>query len=410
MLKEILVPDIGSYTNVAVIEIFVKLGDRLEIESGLIVLETDKATLEIPAPMAGIVKSVHLKVGDKVSQGSSILTLETEAPPVSEAPEPEAIYQAAPDSGQGDTRIAHAGPGVRQLARELGLDLHQITGTGPKGRILKEDLQRVEPSQGAADSASVNTSAASAVGGLSIAPWPTLDYSSFGPISRMPLSRIQQLSASYLHRNWVMVPHVTHFDEADITTLEAFRKEQQPLAERQGLKLTPVVFVIKALVTALQAFPRFNASFDPNRLELVIKKYYHMGVAVDTKGGLVVPVLRDVAHKGIFQLAKELSDLSQKARDGQLKSQDLQGNSFTVSSLGGIGGTAFTPIINVPDVAILGLSKAYMKPVYEDGVFKPKLYLPLSLSYDHRVIDGAEAARFSAFLVQQLSDLKRCLL
>ncbi len=428
MLKEILVPDIGAYTNVSVIEVFVKSGDTIAVDEGLITLETDKATLEIPAPMAGVIRALHLKVGDKVSQGSSILSVEpvgAENRPSVETPaEPLSSLtrrDAPPSVGEADhTRPAkpekvnisegvatvHAGPGVRQLARELGIDLTQIQGTGPKGRIAKEDIKALL----GAGSASAGMNSSGSLGGLSIAPWPTVDYAAFGPIMAEPLSRIQQLSGSYLQRNALMVPHVTQFDEADITELEAFRKAQQLAAERQGVKLTLIVLVMKALVSALKAFPRFNASLDMQRSTLILKQYYHMGVAVDTPAGLVVPVLRDVDRKGLFELAKELAVLSQKAREGQLKGQDLTGSSFTISSLGGVGGTAFTPIINVPDVAILGLSKAQIKPVYKEGSFEPRLCLPLSLSYDHRVIDGAMAARFTTFLSAYLADLKRCLL
>ncbi len=428
MLKEILVPDIGAYTNVSVIEVFVKNGDTIAVDEGLITLETDKATLEIPAPMAGVIKKLHLKVGDKVSQGSLILSVEPvgaeHTPSIEKSVEPLNSLtrrDAPPSVGEADrTRpverervntstqpaTVHAGPGVRQLARELGIDLTQIQGTGPKGRIAKEDIQALL--RGSDGTSSAGNGAV--LGGLSIAPWPTVDYAAFGPIVTEPLSRIQQLSGSYLQRNALMVPHVTQFDEADITELEAFRKAQQPEAERQGVKLTLIVLVIKALVSALKAFPRFNASLDMQRSTLVLKQYYHMGVAVDTPAGLVVPVLRDVDRKGVFELAKELAVLSQKAREGQLKGQDLTGSSFTISSLGGVGGTAFTPIINVPDVAILGLSKAQIKPVYKEGSFEPRLCLPLSLSYDHRVIDGAAAARFTTFLSAHLADLKRCLL
>jgi pyruvate dehydrogenase E2 component (dihydrolipoamide acetyltransferase) len=432
MLKEILVPDIGAYTNVSVIEVLVKSGDTITVDEGLITLETDKATLEIPAPVAGVIKQLHLKVGDKVSQGSLILSVEpvgasaavdpdtTQAKtPANKHPEKEPVgadrrVGPADKSGPIDvdpmasvhSHTVHAGPGVRQLARELGIDLTQIQGTGPKGRIAKEDIQALLRGSDGTSSAGN----AAALGGLSIAAWPTVDYASFGPIVTEPLSRIQQLSGSYLQRNALMVPHVTQFDEADITDLEAFRKAQQPAAERQGLKLTLMVLVMKALVSVLKAFPRFNASLDMQGSTLVLKQYYHMGVAVDTPAGLVVPVLYDVDRKGVFELAKELAVLSQKAREGQLKAQDLRGSSFTISSLGGVGGTAFTPIINVPDVAILGLSKAQIKPVYQRGAFEPRLCLPLSLSYDHRVIDGAAAARFTTFLSAHLADLKRCLL
>lgn len=429
MLKEILVPDIGAYTNVSVIEVFVKNGDTIAVDEGLITLETDKATLEIPAPIAGVIKKLNLKVGDKVSQGSLILSVEpvgaentpaiekAEPPKKNTAKSPEVPVGADLSVGPADksgpvllasahSHTVHAGPGVRQLARELGIDLTQIQGTGPKGRIAKEDIQALL--RGSDGTSSAGNGAA--LGGLSIAAWPTVDYAAFGPIVTEPLSRIQQLSGSYLQRNALMVPHVTQFDEADITDLEAFRKAQQPAAERQGVKLTLIVLVIKALVSTLKAFPRFNASLDMQRSTLVLKHYYHMGVAVDTPAGLVVPVLRDVDRKGVFELAKELAVLSQKAREGQLKGQDLTGSSFTISSLGGVGGIAFTPIINVPDVAILGVSKAQIKPVYQEGSFEPRLCLPLSLSYDHRVIDGAAAARFTTFLSAHLADLKRCLL
>ena len=434
MLKEIFVPDIGAYTDVSVIEVFVGTGDAIAVDEGLITLETDKATLEIPSPMAGVVRNMHLKVGDKVSQGSLILSLElaeavhrvgtepkTAAAPhhapilasaskVSTSPAATATPLIASAAKQSSVphhaHTVHAGPGVRQLARELGIDLSQIQGTGPKGRISKEDIKALLRE----GSVSGGTSGGASMGGLSIPAWPSVDYAAFGPIVSEPLSRIQQLSGSYLQRNALMVPHVTQFDEADITELEAFRKAQQPMAERQGVKLTLIVFVIKALVSALKAFPRFNASMDLQHSALILKQYYHMGVAVDTPAGLVVPVLRDVDSKGVFELSKDLSILSQKAREGQLKAHDLQGSSFTISSLGGVGGTAFTPIINVPDVAILGLSKAQIKPVYKDGSFEPRLCLPLSLSYDHRVIDGAAAARFTSFLSLHLSDLKRCLL
>lgn len=283
-----------------------------------------------------------------------------------------------------------------------------MTGTGPKNRILKIDVQAYVKAQ-LAQIQSGGTAAGS-LGGITVAPLPQIDFSKFGEIEVQTLSRIKKLSGSYLHRNWVMVPHVTQFDEADITELEKFRKENQPLAEQQGVKLTPLVFLMKAVVTALKSFPMFNASLDPNGSQLIVKKYFHIGVAVDTPNGLVVPVVRNVDQKGLFQLAKELAEISARARAGQLKAEEMQGSSFSISSLGGIGGTAFTPIINVPDVAILGVSKAAMKPVYENGEFKPRLMLPLSLSYDHRVIDGAEGARFSVFLVGQLSDIRRLLL
>jgi pyruvate dehydrogenase E2 component (dihydrolipoamide acetyltransferase) len=454
MLKEILVPDIGSFSNVEIIEVSVAPGDILVAEATMITLETDKATLEIPAPAVGVVKEVRVNVGDKVSEGSVILMLEVEEASTSstkEAEKPSAakveqtavegikpsvdaqaakteLEPAKSQSNQPPTASAlpnvlnqseevrassvshasvHAGPKVRRFARELGVDLALVQATGPKNRILQGDVQafvKQALSQGQS-SGSTGT-----FGGLSIPSWPSVDHAKFGPIQVESLSRIKKLSGSYLHRNWVLVPHVTQFDEADITELEQFRKDQGALVEQQGVKLTPLVFIMKAVVVALKAFHRFNASLDANGTQLILKGYFHIGVAVDTPNGLVVPVVRDVDQKGLFQLAKELAEISQKARLGQLTAQDMQGSSFSISSLGGIGGTAFTPIINVPDVAILGVSKSQIKPVFQEGEFKPRLMLPLSLSYDHRVIDGAEAARFTSFLVKQLSDIRRLLL
>ncbi len=433
MLKEILVPDIGSYSNVDIIEISVSIGDLIKADDTLMTLETQKATLEVPAPFGGVVKTMHVKVGDKVSEGSLIVTLETEEVsntskeevtkkepaskdiskiplnPVPPPTSPPAPLQKG-EFSKGETGgIVHAGPGVRRFARELGVDLSRIGGSGPKNRILKTDVQAYVKSALSQVQSGVSQSG---IGGISVAPWPQVDFAKFGEISKEPLSRIKKLSGSFLHRNWVMVPHITQFDEADITELEQFRQAQQSLAEAQGVKLTPLVFIMKAVVATLKAFPWFNASLDPNGAELILKKYFHIGVAVDTPNGLVVPVVRDVDQKGLFQLAKELGEISQKARNGQLSAQEMQGSSFTISSLGGIGGTAFTPIINVPDVAILGVSKSEIKPVYEPKAdeFKPRLLLPLSLSYDHRVIDGALGARFITFLVKQLSDIRRLLL
>lgn len=436
ILKEIKVPDIGAYSQVPVIEVLVRVGESIAKETALITLETEKATMEIPSPFAGVIKDLKIKVGDKVSQGDVILSLETEtsgeapAKVSKEASEKtsEKIPEKAPEktsssvSQQQTTAqpeikaagaIAHAGPGVRRFARELGVDLSRVTGTGRNNRILQTDVQQyVKNELKRIQSGGIGTGAGGAAEsslGFSIPPWPELDYAQFGPITKEPLSRIQKLSGTYLHRNWIRVPHVTQFDEADITELEQFRKDSQSLAE-EGVKLTPLVFIMKAVTAALQAFPNFNSSLDANGTELILKKYFHIGVAVDTPNGLVVPVVRDVDQKGLFQLAKELGEISQKARKGQLKAQDMQGSSFSISSLGGIGGTAFTPIINVPDVAILGVSRAQMKPIYKDNAFVPRLMLPLSLSYDHRVIDGADAARFSTFLSKQLTDIRRLLL
>lgn len=431
MLKEILVPDIGSYSNVDIIEISVSKGTVIKADDTLMTLETEKATLEVPAPFAGVVETVHVKVGDKVSEGSLIITVETkEKEEATEKPKkiedkkvedkkveiqktveiPNIPPNPPMKGGIRTEGIVHAGPGVRRFARELGADLARIGGSGPKNRILKSDVQAYVKNILSQTQSNIPPSPPMKGGVYDVAPWPQVDFAKFGEISKEPLSRIKKLSGSFLHRNWVMVPHITQFDEADITELEQFRKGQQSLAEAQGVKLTPLVFMMKAVVAALKEFPWFNASLDANGAELILKKYFHIGVAVDTPNGLVVPVVRDVDQKGLFQLAKELGEISQKARNGQLTAQEMQGSSFTISSLGGIGGTAFTPIINVPDVAILGVSKAQIKPVYESNEFKPRLLLPLSLSYDHRVIDGALGARFITFLVKQLSDIRRLLL
>lgn len=415
---DILVPDIGNATNVDVIEILVAVGDAISPDQSLITLEGDKATIDIPSPHAGMVREIRLKVGDKVSKNSVILTLETTivddipvttssiltastVPPAEQAavlPVTVSTGEVVPDTVTSDD--VHAGPGVRRLARELGVDLARIQGTGAKQRILKEDLH-----------AYVKDALNSGVkGGMGLPQAPVVDFSQFGEITVTPLSRIKKISATNLHRNWLLVPHVTQFDEADITEMEAFRKAQLKQAEQKGIKLTPLAFVMKAAVAALKAFPSFNASLDPTGEQLILKQYFHMGVAVDTPDGLVVPVIRNVDQKGILTLAAELGTLSQKARDKGLTPGDMQGSSFTISSLGGIGGTAFTPIVNLPDVAILGVSRASLKPVYENNQFVPRLMLPLSVSYDHRVIDGAQGARFTAYLAQCLSDLKLSLL
>lgn len=428
VLKEVFVPDIGAYSNVDIIELFVTEGDMVQKDASILTLETEKATVEVPAPFAGVLKKLHVKVGDKVSKDSLIASLEIadlaiaeeehrtiplpentvepavpiaseQHPPRTPSPQGLPIHEVKPHS---PVSTVHAGPGVRRFARELGVDLGNIVGTGSKKRILKQDVQVYVKTvmTGASPQNGLN-------GGITTAPWPSVDFAKFGEITQQPLSRIQKLSGSYLHRNWAMVPHVTQFDEADITELEKFRKDQQPLAERQGIKLTVAVFIMKALTVSLKAFPMLNASLDESGSSIILKKYFHIGVAVDTPNGLVVPVIRDVDQKGLLDLAKELGDISAKARQGQLSGEDMQGSSFTLSSLGGVGGTAFTPIINVPDVAILGVSKAQIKPVHIEGEFRPRLVLPLSLSYDHRVIDGAQAARFTTFLAEQLSDIRR---
>jgi pyruvate dehydrogenase E2 component (dihydrolipoamide acetyltransferase) len=448
-IKEILVPDIGDFKEVDVIEILVKPGDTVAKEQSLITLESDKATMEIPSPDSGVVKEIRVKVGDKISEGAPIVVLEaggaearqpaTAAPapvpapapsaraasapaPKAERPEPpmeavlEALSQArsvsAPvPAGPGPENGSfkpHASPSVRKFARELGVDLAKVVGSGPKGRILQSDVQAFV--KGVMGQAPAPAAAPAAAGALPFAlpEWPKVDFAKFGPIEARPRSRIQRISGANLHRNWVSIPHVTQFDEADITDLEAFRKGASGESEKQGFKLTLLAFLLKASVTALRQHPEFNASLDGENL--IVKKYYHIGVAVDTPDGLVVPVIRDVDRKGVFDLARELADVSKLARDKKLKPGDMQGGTFSISSLGGIGGTSFTPIINAPEVAILGVSRSSMRPVFKDGQFVPRLMLPLSLSYDHRVIDGAAAARFTSYLSSVLSDIRRSLL
>jgi pyruvate dehydrogenase E2 component (dihydrolipoamide acetyltransferase) len=417
------VPDIGDFKEVEVIEVLVKAGDAVSKEQSLITLESDKATMEIPSPAAGVVKDLRVKVGDKVSKGSPILVLDSKETPRAEAPKqapakPAAAPAAAPapaappvprEPREETVTKPHASPSVRKYARELGVELSRVQGSGPKGRILHSDVQGFV--KGALQRAPTPVSAKA--GGplpFNLPPWPEVDFAKFGPVESKPLSRIQKLSGPYLHRNWISIPHVTQFDEADITDLEAFRKAQTTETEKKGFKLTMLAFMIKACVTALRQFPVFNSSLDKSGESIVIKKYYHIGVAVDTPGGLVVPVVRDADRKGVFDLAHELADISKLARDGKLKPGDMQGGTFSISSLGGIGGTAFTPIINAPEVAILGVSRGAMRPVWNGKEFTPRLLLPLALSYDHRVIDGATAARFSSFLVSVLSDIRKLIL
>lgn len=431
-LKEIHVPDLGNVAAAAIIEIPVKVGQEIAVEDALITLESDKASMDIPSPIAGKLKELKVKVGDKVSKGDVIAILETEESDSSaeksiattenseKKSTPEVNTKAATpeltrkeissravelkneveEEDDEDQEDIHAGPGVRRLAREFGLDLNKINGTGQKGRIIKEDLQKFVK-------AHLNQSANSQMG---LPTAPEIDFNQFGETEKQALSRIKKLTAHYLHRNWLLVPHVTQFNDADITELEVFRKAQAGFAAKQNIKLTPLVFIMKAVVTTLKSFASFNASLSVDGEELILKKYYHIGIAVDTPEGLVVPVIRDVDKKSLLELAQELGTVSQKARAKQLTGADLQGSSFTISSLGGIGGTAFTPIVNVPDVAILGVSKAQFKPIYQDGEFVPRLMLPLSLSYDHRVIDGAEGARFIMHLTECLSDIRRWLL
>lgn len=440
-VKEIQVPDIGDASNVDVIEVLVSVGDDITVDQGLITLETDKATMEVPAPFAGKLLSLIVKVGDKVSQGSVIATIETtsvatasagSAPaPVAQAAAPAPVAQEAapapvaaapsrppvphhPSAGAPvATGVVHASPAVRRLAREFGVDLTQVTGSGRKGRIMKEDVQAYVKYELSRPKATAATSvAAGNGGGLQVIAAPKVDFSKFGEVEEIPLSRIQKISGPNLHRNWVTIPHVTQFDEADITEMEEFRKQQNDAAAKKkaDYKITPLVFMMKAVAKTLQQFPVFNSSLSSDGESLIQKKYYHIGVAVDTPNGLVVPVVRDVDKKGIIELSRELADISVRARDGKLKSADMQGSCFTISSLGGIGGTAFTPIVNYPDVAILGVSKSEIKPKWNGKEFEPKLMLPLSLSYDHRVIDGAMAARFSVTLSGILSDIRTLIL
>jgi len=428
-VQEIHVPDIGDASDVDIIEVLVSVGDDITADQGLITLETDKATMEVPAPFAGKLVSLTVKVGDKVSQGSLIATIETtsSAPAAQAAPAPAASAPAPMAASRpstppvphhpsasvtASTGVVHASPAVRRLAREFGVDLTKVSGTGRKARILKEDVQAFVKYELSRPKATASTSVSGGAGGLNVIAAPKVDFSKFGEVEEIPLSRIQKISGPNLHRNWVTIPHVTQFDEADITEMEAFRKQQNDLAAKKkaDYKITPLVFMMKAVAKALAEFPVFNSSLSSDGESLIQKKYFHIGVAVDTPNGLMVPVVRDVDKKGIVELSRELTDISIRARDGKLKSADMQGSCFTISSLGGIGGTAFTPIVNYPDVAILGVSKSEIKPKWNGKEFEPKLMLPLSLSYDHRVIDGAMAARFSVTLSAILSDIRTLIL
>ncbi len=438
---EVKVPDIGDFKDIPVVEVLVKAGDTVNPEDPLVTLESDKATLEVPSPIAGVVKELRVKPGDKLSEGSVVLLMEQGAAPEAApapAPAPEAAAPAAAPApavpvatppapvaaaplretvppppvpvvpaavDEAGFALAHASPSIRRFARELGVDLAKITGTGPKGRIQKEDVQ------GYVKQAITQPAAAGGGGAaLGLLPWPQVDFSKFGATEAVPLSRIKKLAGANLARNWVMIPHVTQHDEADITELEAFRKAMGEEATKQGVRLTLLAFLMKACVAALREFPQFNASLGADGESLVLKKYFNLGVAVDTPDGLVVPVIRDVDSKGVLQLARELAEVSLRARDRKLSPTDLQGGCFSISSLGGIGGTTFTPIINAPEVAILGVSKSAMRPVFRDGQFVPRLMLPMSLSYDHRVIDGAQGARFTTYLAGLLADIRRLVL
>jgi len=449
---EVTVPDIGEDGEVDVIEVLVSEGDEVNAEDGLITLETDKATMDVPCPEAGVVKSVEVKVGDKVKQGSLVIMLETVArrstpggsdaavnadteesggKDVSSSPSGEEVKgDADPAQGAGSAPkqppvpdhpldkkskaegLAYASPAVRRLAHEFGVDLNSVKGSGRKERILKEDVQEYVKYELSRPKATASSGVSQGAGGLQVIAPPKVDFSKFGDIEAVPLTRIQKISGPNLHRNWVTIPHVTQFDEADITELEAFRKQENELQakKKDGVKITPLVFIMKAVAKALREYPVFNSSLAEDGEHLIMKKYVHIGIAVDTPNGLVVPVIRDVDKKGIYELSDELLEISAKARDGKLKAQDLQGGCFSISSLGGIGGTAFTPIVNAPDVAILGVSKSDMKPKWNGKEFEPRLMLPLSLSYDHRVIDGAVAARFSVYLSAVLSDIRKLVL
>ncbi|QAU24745.1 dihydrolipoyllysine-residue acetyltransferase [Dyella sp. M7H15-1] len=468
-LKEARVPDIGGHADVPVIEVLVKPGDTVEKDQSLITLESDKATMEIPAPFAGAIKELKLKVGDEVSEGALIALIESvgaadsaspstpqgegrgegTTSPAAPAPSrasaspspqqgegakaPQVKEEPAPLGGRGvlpgnapegdvapqarppfDAKLVmpgdapYATPAIRAFARELGVDIQQVKGSGRGGRIVREDITAYVKHALASGARPVSGGAVAAGGGLNLLPWPKVDFAKFGEIEEKPLSRIQKISGANLARNWAMIPHVTQHEDADITELEAFRKKLGE--ENKDLKITPLVFQIKAVVAALKKFPTFNASLDETGEKLVLKKYFHIGIAVDTPDGLVVPVIRDGDKKGLLDLATELGEISKKARDKKLGPNDMSGGCFSISSLGGIGGTAFTPIVNAPEVAILGVSKAQTKPVWNGKEFAPRLILPLSLSYDHRVIDGALAARFASFLATQLGDIRRLLL
>jgi len=423
MSKEIFVPNIGDFDAVEVIEILVSVGDTVAAEDSLISVESDKASMEIPAPEAGVVKEIKVSIGDQVSEGSLILLLEPSAEGRASAPQAEAsapvaepepvkaalapkpaspVPKPSPTATIDEVSFAkaYATPAVRKFARELGVDLGKVDGTGRKGRITKEDVQGFVK----------RALSQPAGGGLGVAPMPEIDFSKWGEVETRPLSKINKLTGQFLHRNWVTIPHVTQFDEADITDMEAFRKELAADYKEKGIRITPLVFLMKAIVSAMKEYPRFNSSLDSSGENLIMKHYFNVGIAIDTPDGLVVPVVQNVDRKSIVDLAVELGEISVKAREKKLKPSDMQGGSITISSLGGIGGTQFTPIVNAPEVAILGVSRSKMQPVWNGKEFEPRLMLPLSLSYDHRVIDGADGARFTSFLSRVLSDTRRLLL
>jgi pyruvate dehydrogenase E2 component (dihydrolipoyllysine-residue acetyltransferase) len=429
--EEIKLPDIGDFDSVEVIEIAVSVGDQVNAEDTLITLESEKATMDIPSPQAGEIKQIKVNVGDRIKEGSPIVSLiaseaaiteekkepeKVESTPVEEKPVETTIpvSQHAPRPapkipetselvGQSKSSKAHASPSIRRFARELGVDLGLVYGSGPKGRILKEDVKAFTKSIMSGEKLATK-------GAFATPEVPPVDFSKFGEIENKPLSRIRRLAGQSLHRSWITVPHVTQFDEADITELEDFRKSKIEAAKKQGIKLTLIAFLVKAVVDVLQQYPEFNSSLSTDGENIIIKKYFHIGVAVNTENGLMVPVIKDADKKGLFDIAKEISDLSEKARAGKISPKDLQGGCFTISSLGGIGGLNFTPIVNTPEVAILGVSRAAIKPVYEDGELVPRLIMPFALSYDHRVIDGVAGAQFTQFLSTVLSDIRHILL
>ncbi len=432
---DVLVPDIGDFDEVTVIEVLVAAGDSIAIEQSLITVESDKASMEIPSSHAGVVTELKVKVGDKVSKGSLVAVVKAAAgaapAPAAPAPAPAPAPSAAPAAAAAPAaersaptaalpahepsaptgKLPHASPSIRKFARELGVPLAEVKGSGPKGRITQPDVQAFVKGvmSGGVQTRAQSAAPAASGGGIpGLLAWPSVDFAKFGPVERKDLSRIKKLSGANLHRNWVMIPHVTNNDEIDITDLEAFRVSTNKENEKSGVKVTMLAFVIRAVVSALKKFPDFNASLDGD--QLVYKQYFNIGFAADTPNGLVVPVLRDADRKGVLQISAEMGELAKKARDGKLGPSDMTGGCFSISSLGGIGGTHFTPIINAPEVAILGLSRSAMKPVWDGKSFQPRLTLPLSLSYDHRVIDGASAARFNAYLGQILSDFRRVLL
>jgi pyruvate dehydrogenase E2 component (dihydrolipoamide acetyltransferase) len=427
---EIQVPDIGDFKEVEVIEVMVNVGDTIKAEQSLITVESDKASMEIPASQGGVVKEVKVKVGDKVAKGSVVVVVEGAAPAAAAAapaakaeaaPAPAARTEAAPapaapaqrpaptaaleDAGLKPGQLPHASPSVRKFARELGVNLSKVKGSGPKDRITADDVRGFVKQALAAGTTAAAAGGSADGAALGLLPWPKVDFTKFGPIEAKPLSRIKKISGANLHRNWVMIPHVTNNDVADITDLEALRVTLNKENEKSGIKVTMLAFLIKAVVAALKKFPEFNASLDGDNL--VLKQYYHIGFAADTPNGLVVPVIRDADKKGILQIAQEMTELSKKAREGKISPAEMQGGCFSISSLGGIGGTSFTPIINAPEVAILGVSRSSHQPVWDGKQFVPRLIVPLSLSYDHRVIDGASAARFNAYLGALLADFRR---